>query len=1157
MENIKRKVLLVDDNKLFQKLFQTEFANTGDLLFICDKGIEALELIGHTDIDFICSAYHLSDMEGITLCQKVRKHPHFAYKPFVILTSHTPLDTLNVALPTGVTDIFHRDDIAHLLAYIKRFPFNATQIQGRILYLEDQRSQREVTLAMLQKHGLTVDAFVSIDEAWQYFLEHDYDIVLIDIVQEGAISGFGLVNQVRRQSGEKGDVPILAISAFDGAMRGVELFNLGVTDYIAKPVVDEELFARINSQIAKASLIKQVRQIERKQVEEELNSAARKLEMLDMLRLETEALWHNTLETAPDGIIVCNDEHHILLVNEQTEKMFGYGRSELIGQTVEVLIPVPLRGPHAEHQQSYFQSPRMRSMGQGLNIMGLCKDGKLFPVEIALSPHQYQGQTIVTAAVRDVSKRKQNEDALKHQQRALAVLSTGNRTLLHSVDSDEGHLLQAMCQVAIEMGGYRMAWIGYPVDDEQKTLRVMAHAGFEDGYLERAAISWGESARGRGPAGCAVRTGQMCIVKDIATDTRMAAWREDAFKHSYSSCVALPLKDKDNILGVFMIYADTPDAFDETEVTILDEMAADLSFGIASLRNTVARAQAEKELKASYAMLESTLESTADGIVVTSLSAEILKYNRRFADIWQLPISIEALGGCDQLMNHVCSQVCNAADFIERTNNMYYNPLAVFKDEFKLKDGRIIERIGQPYYLDGEVVGRVCSLRDITERKNHEGQLIYLANHDVLTGLPNRNLLNDRLAQAIAYAARSKEQVAVLFFDLDRFKLINDGLGHNIGDQVLIDVAKRISKCLREEDTVARMGGDEFVVLLRGLKREEDVAGLALKLLNIITMPCLVDDRELIAGVSIGIALYPRDGECVDTLLKHADAAMYRAKDRGGNTFTFYKDGIDVQVNRHLEIAGQLQMAIERNEFQMVYQPQFDLRQDRIIGAEALIRWRHPTMGMVPPFEFIPIAEESSVILRIGEWAAETVIKQCKAWQSAGLSSLRIAINISARQFDHSDLPKVLSTLVHKYDLDFSALSLELELTEGMLIKHPEQVTQTLNELKAMDFSISIDDFGTGYSSLAYLKRFPIDKLKIDRSFIKDTPGDLEDVAIASAIIVMAHELGMKVVAEGVETEAQLELMKARGCDVVQGYLIGRPMAAKEFEALLNATTIN
>jgi diguanylate cyclase (GGDEF)-like protein/PAS domain S-box-containing protein len=879
---------------------------------------------------------------------------------------------------------------------------------------------------------------------------------------------------------------------------------------------------------------------------------ARKLNALEIQRIETETLLKSTLETAPDSIIVCNDKHQILFINEQTEKMFGYTRDELLGHSVEVLIPVPLRAAHTRHQQNYIQQPKIRSMGLGLDIMGRRKDGSQFPVEIALSPHQHQGQLIVTAAVRDVSERQQSKEALERQKRALAMLSSGNRTLLHSAEGDEIQLLQAMCQVVIEVGGFRMAWVGYKVDDEQKSVRVIAQAGFEQGYLEHAAISWGENERGQGPVGRAVRTGQMQIAKDIITDPYLTPWRENALKHGYRSIIALPLKDKDILFGVLSIYSEV-DVFDDMEVSILDEMAADLSFGILTLRNSVLRKKAERDLKASYAMLESTLESSADGIVVTSLTGNILKYNQRFKDIWRLPITTDEISKCSRLVELVHGQLSDAHDFIERTHDMYEVPAAAFKDIIELKDGRVIELIGHPQYMDGEIVGRVCSLHDITEQRQHESQLTYLANHDALTGLPNRNLLSDRLHQAIAYTSRLDEKIALLFIDLDRFKLINDSLGHDFGDHVLIELAKRLSECLRDGDTVSRMGGDEFVILLPGVECKGDVVAVAQKLLEIIARPCLISDRELVLEASIGVALCPQDGNDVGILLKHADTAMYRAKDHGGNTFKFYNDGLDEQVSRHFEIAGQLQHAIERNEFLVYYQPQFDLKQGKTTGAEALIRWQHPTMGMISPFEFIPIAEESNMILKIGEWVAENVIRQCKAWLSEGLPLGNIAINISARQLDHSDIPQILSALMTRYDLDLALFTLELELTEGVLMKHPEQVIQTLSILKAMNFDISIDDFGTGYSSLAYLKRFPIDKLKIDRSFVKDTPDDLDDVAIASAIIMMAHELGIKVVAEGVETEAQFNLLKSKGCDVIQGYLTGRPMTAQAFEALLRS----
>lgn len=918
------------------------------------------------------------------------------------------------------------------------------------------------------------------------------------------------------------DLPIIVVSGTIGEEAAVDLLKQGVWDFVIK-----DHLARLIPAIQRAVSDMAIRRS----------------------RNETDELFRNTVEMAPFGIIIANDQQHILLANPQAETMFGYAQGELLGQPIEMLIPEQLRTVHSQHCLNFFQYPSQRPMGAGTNIQGRRLDGSLFPVEIALVPQNYRGDAIVIATIHDITKRKQNEKAIKRHSRALDMLSKGNRTLLRC--THEAQLLQAMCQIAVEVGGYRMAWVGYKVDDEQQSVRPMAQAGFEQGYLEHAAISWGEGARGQGPCGLAIRTGQTQIVRDFSTESHLEPWREAALKRGFYSSIALPLKDRTGVFGTLSIYASNIDAFDEMELPLLEEMADDLSFGITTLRNQMAHAEAENALKTSLSLLETTLESTADAIVVTSLTGEIIRFNRKFAELWQVSPSFLTSSSCNGLLNCVSTLVQDATGFVERTQAMYEIPAITFTDAIELTDGRVIERIGQPHYRDGEIVGHVCSLRDITEQKRHESQLTYLAHHDGLTDLPNRTLFYDRTTQAIAHASRSEQECAVLFFDLDRFKLVNDSLGHNFGDLLLIEVAKRLPKYIREEDSFARMGGDEFAILLSNLNCNEDAAIVAFKLLEATKKPYRLNDRALMTSMSIGIALYPRDGQDATTLLKHADAAMYRAKESGGNTFKFYTNDMDAKISRHLEIAEQLQHALNRNEFQVYYQPQIEITSGRIIGTEALIRWQHPHLGMVSPAEFIPIAEESHVILSIGEWVIETVFAHCKAWQTAGLPHITIAINLSARQFDASDLPKILTGLIDKFDLEHSCCSLELEITEGMVMRNPEQAIETLLKLKAMHFNIAIDDFGTGYSSLAYLKRFPIDKLKIDRSFIKDTPGDQEDVAITRAIIVMAHELGMKVVAEGVETDAQLAFLSEHHCDVVQGYLTGRPMPVKEFEAFV------
>jgi len=752
--------------------------------------------------------------------------------------------------------------------------------------------------------------------------------------------------------------------------------------------------------------------------------------------------------------------------------------------------------------------------------------------------------------VSETERRRQlAEQALQRHSRALAMLSKGNQTLLRG--SNEAKLLQAMCQVAIDVGGYSMAWVGYKENDQQHTVRPIAEAGVDLGYLKQVTISWGDGELGQGPAGYSIRHGKTRVEKDLLNNPQMGPWQKQIAKWGYNSLIALPLKRNDDVFGVFILYAEQADVFDEMEVRLLEEMAEDLSFGITTLRNDALRLNGEKDLKTSYSLLKTTLESTADAIVVTSLTGDIIQFNQKFCQLWSALPSFLMSSSFEKRMAFFNNQLQNSVYFSKLATDMYANPEEVFKAEIVKKDGRVFELIGHPHYLDNDIVGRVSSMRDITEQKNHEKQLTYLATHDQLTGLPNRNLLNDRLKQAIAYAARTEQNFALLFLDLDRFKLINDSLGHNFGDQLLIEVARRIQGCLREEDTVARMGGDEFVILLLGLKSEEGVELIALKILDIIAQSYTINGRAIVLEASIGMALYPQDSNDADTLLKCADIAMYRAKEQGGNCFRYYLEDSSIAIERHQQISSQLRYAIERNQLKMYFQPQYDLKTAKITGAEALIRWNHPELGAVSPAEFISIAEESNLILKISHWVATTVFAYCSEWQLSGLPHVSVAINISARQFNNMALPDTFSKLLKKYKLNPKRFTLELEITEGMLMRDPEQAIDILHQLKAMNFDISIDDFGTGYSSLAYLKRFPIDKLKIDRAFVDDLPLDSDDAAISRAIIVMAHELGLKVVAEGVETQAQFDFLKVHQCDYIQGYLTGRPMPAEDFATLL------
>ncbi|HEX8988291.1 MAG TPA: EAL domain-containing protein [Rhodocyclaceae bacterium] len=446
----------------------------------------------------------------------------------------------------------------------------------------------------------------------------------------------------------------------------------------------------------------------------------------------------------------------------------------------------------------------------------------------------------------------------------------------------------------------------------------------------------------------------------------------------------------------------------------------------------------------------------------------------------------------------------------------------------------------------GETTHFVSVINDVSERIHYQHAIEHQATHDNLTGLANRTLLHDRIAQSIAFARRSGRSVAVMLLDLDHFKHVNDAFGHSAGDDLLKEVANRLRACVRESDTVARLGGDEFVIVLSDLSDADDVDAIAQKITDALKEPVHVGQREAYVGASIGISLYPRDGEHGETLLRNADIAMYRVKEHGRNSVRrFSPDMANMAVER-IDMEGALRRAIERQELLLHYQPKIDLATRRIIGAEALVRWQHPLIGLVHPNEFIPLAEETGLVVPLGAWVMREAMRQQVAWQKAGLPALKLAINLSARQFRLENLPDIVSEALAEAGAD--ARSFVFELTESMVMQDAERALTAMHSIKNLGIALSLDDFGTGYSSLSYLRRFPIDEVKIDRSFVRDVHSNADDAAIAAAVVALARTLGLKVVAEGVEMEEQVLVLERLGCDQVQGYFFGRPLDVAEFE---------
>jgi len=555
-----------------------------------------------------------------------------------------------------------------------------------------------------------------------------------------------------------------------------------------------------------------------------------------------------------------------------------------------------------------------------------------------------------------------------------------------------------------------------------------------------------------------------------------------------------------------------------------------------------------KKAEAQMQKLSRALEQTADAVQITDRQGVIEYVNPTFEQVTGYTFA-EAVGRKTNLLK----SGRQGSGFYE---NLWATILAghVFNDVFinRRKDGSLYyeEKTITPLKdADGQIAHFVATGKDITERMQTQERLVYMAQHDPLTELPNRTLLLDRLKQSLAGARWRNRRTAVLFVDLDRFKTINDTLGHEVGDRLLQQLAARFQASVREGDTVARFGGDEFVILLDDVAAEDDVTRVAQKVLQALAPPFQVDHQTLYVTASIGVSLFPNDGEDASALLKNADIAMYRAKDLGKNTYQFYSADMSARAFERLTLESSLRRALDQREFRLYYQPQVDVESGAIVGVEALLRWQHPEFGLVMPSDFIPLLEETGLIVPVGEWVLQTACAQLAAWHAQGWRQLRLAVNLSPRQFQAQDLMAAVKRALDIFGGDPGRL--DLEITEGVLVRHAPATVEALEALDALGVRMAVDDFGTGYSSLSYLRRLPIDTLKIDRAFVRDIPRDPDDSAITSAIIALANSLKLEMIAEGVENEAQRDFLRAQGCRVMQGYLFSRPQPPEDITRLL------
>lgn len=675
------------------------------------------------------------------------------------------------------------------------------------------------------------------------------------------------------------------------------------------------------------------------------------------------------------------------------------------------------------------------------------------------------------------------------------------------------------------------------LDRDGVHLRTGAMPDFPDFFVQ--GIDGVAIGDGVGSCGHAIFTGERTIVEDINTHPYWLNFRELAQSANLAACWSEPIRSANKqIFGAFAIYHSVPTKPETWHLNLLEMAAHFLAIAIAKERT-------ESKLR----KLSQAVEQSPNIIIITDTQARIEYVNQAFVD--KTGLSLEHVIG--QRPNILQSGKTPLFTYEEMWEHLRKGESWQGELTNCYKDGKeTIELAHISPVRDGNgVVTHFLSLQeDITDKKRTEERIQYLAHYDVLTGLPNRALLEERAQFVLSSAKRKNSPVSLIFFDLDHFKNINDSLGHSTGDALLVELSRRLRDVLREDDIISRLGGDEFILLLSGVD-ELGAERVAEKLLHTVNQSYLIGQYDLNVSASIGIAVYPEDGDNLETLLRNADTAMYRAKQDGRNSFRFFTQEMQARSGRHLELVNALRYALERQQLQVVYQPQMDLQSGRVIGAEALLRWHHPEMGAISPAEFIPVAEETGMIMPIGEWVLRTATMQTQHWHSLGWNALSIAVNLSAIQFRHTDLPGTVSRILSESGLPANCL--ELELTEGVAMIDPTSAIAIMNDLHQRGVRMAIDDFGTGYSSLSYLKKFKVSKLKIDQSFIRDIGSDPEDKAIIRAVISMAKTLGLQTIAEGVETEEQLNFLNEQGCDEVQGYFFARPLAADQFEQFMHA----
>jgi diguanylate cyclase (GGDEF)-like protein/PAS domain S-box-containing protein len=794
------------------------------------------------------------------------------------------------------------------------------------------------------------------------------------------------------------------------------------------------------------------------------------------------------IESARDAFVVIDSANKVIEWSPQAERLFGWRNEEAIGKSLtDLIIPARLAPERNSVLRAGCGSALHRSGNRQIETTAFHKDGDELDVELTVTPIEVNGARFFSASIRDISDRKKAEKELLQMQLELQSALQANKNIMdHSLDVI--CILDRLGRFVQVSKACEKTW-GYAADElEGRNYIELVHP-------------------------------------------------ED---------MAVPLAADDSVVVNGATF-DFENRYIHKSGRIVDTMwtcswSDQDKFFYCIARDVTEPRKESRKLEESEQRFRSLFENHTDAIFSFDPNGNFLSANNAVSKLTGYPV--EDLRG-------MTFHPLIAAEFLEQAiafiaasfqgNPQNFDTVCIRKDGTRFD----VHVTTLPIVVNEKIVGIHGIARDITYSKNYERRIEYLANYDSLTGLPNRNLLDDRMRHAVIQADRLGLQIGVLYLDINRFKLINDSLGHDKGDMLLQIVANRLQENVREGDTVARLGSDEFVMVLENITMVEAVSTIANDLLNAIAAPIKIGSVDLAVSTSIGASVYPKDGEDNVTLLKNADLAMYQAKQEGAGTFRFYNSEMNARVLERLINENNLRSALEKEELVLHYQPRVDVASRQIVGIEALVRWLHPERGLVSPLEFIPLAEEIGLIGELGEWVLKTACRQNRLWQDQGLTPVKVSVNLSAQQLSSTSMiNQTIQNVLSETGMD--ARWLELEITESSLMQNIESTLNMLLEIRDSGVSISIDDFGTGYSSLSYLKRLPIDTLKIDKSFIRDIAIDREDAAIVTATIAMAHTMRLKVVAEGVTSKEQIRFLESHRCDQVQGYLLSYPLPADE-----------